>query len=427
MEPQQQQQHSGQCQTRSRGTTAEPTRRYRCVVSNGAVLLLLPLVAVSHYANHRHLTNVAATTASLLQTTATAAAANFYATNATMRLAREALLPQRNASQETFVDEEHTDLNQTLMPLSPRATTGTLLIAQYAAAPMALRHHHRQPENFYDRYLATTARVNQAYAVAWRCDYLILRGTPFAGPHLNESYTVQRLVVDGRRIAPPLESLRHAGEEEADDAYHNNNVPDSRATYNKVAVLELALAEKKYDCVLILDADAMLYDFSRDITTLLPRKNITAPGGATPALLVAHKTNRSDVAGTGGINVGVTLWNLRHRLTPLVARRWRAHCARRVRRGRRDDDQAPLQGLLRDELDPPQRALVVHAISREFAYARGRFVRHFVRADGTAWDSGGGGSDGNNNNNTAAAMSRLERMEETAREVCARYHPVCDR
>ncbi len=57
-----------------------------------------------------------------------------------------------------------------------------------------------------------------------------------------------------------------------------------------------------YDKLLILDMDAMMYDFSRDIAHLLPQDK----------MLVAHKVVRGDSPVTANINIGVTLWNLQH-------------------------------------------------------------------------------------------------------------------
>jgi hypothetical protein len=268
-----------------------------------------------------------------------------------------------------------------------------LLIAQYAAASSL-------SNGTYDNFLDTTSKINQAYAIAWRHDYLILRGIPFAGPDLNETFSLHWYVVDGERISQYEENIGHELQDPA-----LSSAPESRATYNKVALLELALFDfdQKYDRLLILDADAMLYDFSRDIALLQPD---------TPVLL-AHKTNHSDVPGTGSINVGVTLWNLRNARTPLIWQRWMYKCLNRIQQGKDDDDQAPLQDLLKHHLDQEKRDQVVYAVDKEFAYARGRFVKHFIRPDGTTWDN-------------ASVATRLDKMEKAATDVCARYHPICD-
>ena len=189
----------------------------------------------------------------------------------------------------------------------------------------------------------------------------------------------------------------------------SDDVPPSRSTYNKIAILELALLEKQYDGLLLLDADAMMYDFSRDIADLLSPKFV----------LMAHKTNFSEGTHTGSINVGVTLWNLRHTLTPYVAQRWKSNCLRRIlyhKDDKLDDDQAPLQFLLKQELDQYRRDKVVVAVEEEFYYARGTFVRHFIRPAGTTWT----------NHTIDSESTRLLKIERSVHDVCTKYHLMCD-
>lgn len=274
-----------------------------------------------------------------------------------------------------------------------------LLIAQYAALSSS-------SNGAYDQFLDITSKLNQAYAIAWKYDYLILRGVPFADP-TDRSFTIQRFVVDGDRILP---SSGYEDDEDDDSVQINktahvqtlNLVPESRATYNKLTVLELALLDPKYDRLLILDADAMLYDFSRDIASLLP----------DTAVLMAHKTQRDHGPGTGSINIGVTLWNLRHAFTPLILKRWKTKCLRRIQEGRPDNDQEPLHTMLKKELNQTQRDKIVHAVSDEFAYGHGLFIKHFIRPDATTW-------------NNVSLASRLTKMEEAANQVCTRYNPIC--
>ena len=66
-----------------------------------------------------------------------------------------------------------------------------VLIAQYSGAA---------GNGTYDTFLAVTSKINQAYAIAWKYDYLILKGTPYVAPHFNASFAVERFVVDGQRI-----------------------------------------------------------------------------------------------------------------------------------------------------------------------------------------------------------------------------------
>jgi hypothetical protein len=103
-------------------------------------------------------------------------------------------------------------------------------------------------------------------------------------------------------------------------------------------------------------------------------------------VLAAHKTQATEPSGTGSINVGVTLWNLNHPLTSIIVERWQQECLWRMRNDRPDDDQAPLQALLKDALDDEKRHQVVYAVTDEFAYGKGTFIRHVIRRH-TSWDT----------------------------------------
>jgi hypothetical protein len=283
-----------------------------------------------------------------------------------------------------------------------------ILIAQYTGRRRA--SHSNNVSDTYEHFLALTSKINIAYAEKWGYDYWILRGLPFGGPHLNVSYTVERHVVLGQRQEIPLPSSDAAVEEE--EEFHSF----SRATYNKLTLLQLALQnEESFDGLVLLDADAMMYDFSRDIADLLSPHSV----------LVAHKTSPNSTSGS--INVGVTLWNLRHPLAPLVYQRWRDGCVHRIlhQPHKLDDDQAPLQHILKHELDSARRDRVVTALAGpEFHYASATFVRHFIRPAGSTWR-------GNDHHCNSTACDggdrlRLEKMQRSIAEVCARYEGVCD-
>jgi hypothetical protein len=283
-----------------------------------------------------------------------------------------------------------------------------ILMAQYTGRAV----DSNDLDDTYERFLALTSKINIAYAKMWGYDYWILRGLPFSGPHLNASFTLERHVVQGQLQEIAQSNL-------VDVSKEKSSAPYSRATYNKLTLLQLALQNDRdqLDGLLILDADAMMYDFSRDIADLLSPNTV----------LVAHGTNtnathsNASTSSSGSINVGVTLWNLRHPLAPLVYQRWRDRCVRRIRYhpDKIDDDQAPLQHILKYELDAERRSRVVTALeSKEFHYASGTFVRHFIRPAGSMWTINGT-ADGD--------ALRLEKMQRSIADVCARYEGVCDR
>jgi len=295
----------------------------------------------------------------------------------------------------------------------------SLLVAQYAAPRNPHGADDKLSNNVYDQMLDLTSVINQAYCVAWKCDYWILRGIPALNEDDESSssssiLTPERYVVDGERqtIVPPLLT------NEEPEATNTTSIPvaSSLSTYNKVVLLELAtLHETKYDRLLILDADAMLYDFDRPIASAVPDQG---------CVFTAHKTHRNDPPGTGSINVGVTVWNLRDPLTPIILQKWKQMCGERVRNGLHDDDQAPLQSLLKDQqLDETKRNRVVCAVNDEFAYAKGRWVKHFIRRS-DAW--GGEGDSEQQGGDVVRGAERLAQIRAVSEEICERYHPICD-
>ena len=316
----------------------------------------------------------------------------------------------------------------------------SLLVAQYAAAPVSLfgsssinsSNGTSVTISIYDELLQLTSPVNQAYCRAWKCDYWIVRGVPF---QMNDELVTERLVVEGRNIHrttiatvnPPISSRKI--------------IPASRSTYNKVAILEMALwhnnqqhapvaALTKYDRLLLLDADAMLYDFDRDIATAVPDDRIfTAHRTHHPTTTTNNSTTETTTTTTnsGSINVGVTVWNLRHPETSLLVQAWKKQCLKRIRQHKHDDDQAPLQKLLQQLPNDKQRNRVVYAVTDELGYAKGRWVRHFIRRS-NAWQDDDDNSPTNStyNNNALRGEERKVQISQAVSEVCHRYWPVCE-
>ena len=159
---------------------------------------------------------------------------------------------------------------------------------------------------------------------------------------------------------------------------------EAQSTFNKIPLLFKAIDESplKYDQVLILDSDTMIVDFEYDITSLLlsshsadssgqdhdrlsskikqndqlhngqkldergknsPRNEATLDNGEGPRsyhsnrraiksndnreddnslFLVAYRVWKFDSPSTWDVNAGITLWNLRHPNTRLVAEDW---------------------------------------------------------------------------------------------------------
>jgi len=235
-----------------------------------------------------------------------------------------------------------------------------VLIAQYSAGQTS----------HYNVLLNLTEPINRLYAEKWGHDFYVL-------------------------IGPALESI---------DSSHKKavkNMRNTRSTYFKVTLLEHAIEKKHYDILVILDADAIFYDFSRDIAHIIPQER----------LLVAHKVQRNDSNNTSNVNIGVTVWNLRHTQAQWLSETWKARCVKRIRQGRRDNDQAPLHDILRKQLNSTERNNLVLAVSHEFAYGKGTFVKHFIRLDNSNWSE--------------SFERRVGKIQEVWKEVCPRYQLKC--
>lgn len=214
----------------------------------------------------------------------------------------------------------------------------TLLIVQYTDGKT------------YSALLDLTQPINEAYAEMWGYDYQLFTG----------------LLIQAE--IPPLSGSNATAA-----------APSSRATYNKVMILDHVLNDlqyRKYDKLLILDSDALIYDFARDVAALLPRDR----------MMLAHKVKRNETDAAWNINIGVTMWNLRHMATIPVCRAWKKACIHRIVKHPtlRDSDQTPLQAIMKD-IPEEDRKMLICAIPDELGYATGHFIRHFIRPDASNW------------------------------------------
>lgn len=229
-------------------------------------------------------------------------------------------LPLRNPSWEWELFQRNSTMGQ------------RLLIAQYSAFGK------------YARLLELTAPINKMYARRWKHDFVILQGTLMTIPE--------------DRNCPP---------------------PEERSRFNKIALLQMALNQtQRYDQLLILDADAMIYDFAYDLTGLLI---------ATNSMLIAQRVHENDPPGTWNINNGVMLWNLHHPLTASVAEKWDMACRKGL------PDNRPFRGdqfYLHKVLQQDETAqLAVFSVWKEFYYRDGTVVKHFQRSKMFTWNETG--------------------------------------
>jgi hypothetical protein len=257
------------------------------------------------------------------------------------------------------IEYKHTPTKIEAMP-EDNLRNASLLIVQYTGG------------NTYSALLNLTQPINEAYAKKWGYDYELFTGL-----------LIQKEL--------PLSSNKNV----------TKNVPESRATYNKVMILYRVLTNieyQQYDKLLILDSDALMYDFSRDVATLLPQNR----------MMLAHRVKRNDADTTWNINIGVTLWNLRHIATFPFCKAWKQACIHRILEHpmSRDSDQAPLQGVLKG-IPEDDRGNMILSMRDELGYSTGKFIRHFIRPDCNNWTD-----------YTDTMPKRVERMQTTIMEIC---------
>ena len=169
------------------------------------------------------------------------------------------------------------------------------------------------------------------------------------------------------------------------------NVTTNSSQQNDLSrLLRIALEKREnYDQVLILDADTMIFDFNKDITTLLRGDE----------MLVAQRFNRSDPVKTWKVATGVTLWNLRHSLTPTIEKAWSKIPTRSNINGTDQDD---FQTVLKPY------ASNVSSLYNEFNYQNTTVIKYY------RWKE-----------NTGQAK-RKDRLESDASKVCEKFHLECN-
>ena len=216
----------------------------------------------------------------------------------------------------------------------------------------------------YKEMMELSARASRAYARKWNCDYLQLKGIPIGWK-------------------------------------------PEHGTYNKPPMIQMALSRQSYDAVLLLDADAVIVDHDFDMLQLLPKK-----------YMIAARAVTKDDPHTANVNIGVTLWNLKHAYTSKVVDRWHHLCRKRAyeQLERRADDQKILHHLLRDDYNKSQLAHMIHAFNTShIRYRRGTVIRHFIRKDATTWGDSSG-------------FDRVEEVRAAVQKVCGPNlveNPLC--
>jgi len=221
--------------------------------------------------------------------------------------------------------------------------------------------------------LDLTSPVNKAYARKWGHTVLILQG-----------------------------SLVYLDEERRT----NCTPPEHRSTHNKMQFLKFGVALKEYyDYLLILDADAMIYDFDNDISDLIPPTSLL---GANRVVAKKGVKKRA----TWKINAGVTIWNLHHPYTKYLADGW-TQAAIGFMNGRSNDqgDQLFLYHVLKNNASLQEQ---VYSFGREFNYNKASVIKHVKRPTLT-YEIG-----------ATAIDSRSVKIQQFTSEICNKFPTDCD-
>lgn len=224
----------------------------------------------------------------------------------------------------------------------------------------------------YAQLLDLTAPINKAYARKWGHTMLVLQGT---------------LVVLDYEVQTNCTPLEH------------------RSTHNKMQLLKFGLRLRQhYDYMLILDADALIYDFSLDISNLMPSTAMMAANRAEP------KKGQKKRA-TWKINAGITLWNLHHDYTQALAEGW-TNAAVGYLNGRNNysGDQIFLYHVLKNNATMEQS---VYSFGKEFHYNKATVIKHIKRPHVT-YELG-----------QTALDSRSDIIETFTQEICQSYPEDC--
>ena len=206
----------------------------------------------------------------------------------------------------------------------------------------------------YDQYaklMYYTSYINKAYGKYWDYDVVVLQGTALSICKQDD--------YEGRRV-----------------------------TLNKIRLLFHAIDHRHvYDQLLLLDSDAMMYNFTVDVSTLLPDEYMVAGHYVEQKDFKQESTKDNEMdevsvplplepKSTWDINAGILLWNLHHNLTRRIAVEWYVSARDAVIKGTFKGDQIYLHRTLRKTDERIQNTL---GLPNEFAYGHGTVIRHYIR------------------------------------------------
>ena len=212
---------------------------------------------------------------------------------------------------------------------------------------------------------------------------------------------------------------------------HGCKAPAKHSTINKVRLLfkVLDLSSQRYDRLLILDADTMMYDMDVDITAL------TSLGG--DANDDDNYSNNFVVAGVSiqkddedvlpwKISSSVMLWNLEHPLTPSVALEWFNFSKDAIVRGTYVSDQRYLHKSLQKFYDNESKTNIIRTFPRNI-FDDDESEKGIVQFILPAKEKATSNTQNYNNSRRHQLDDTLARMEKISRKICGRHKNECEK
>jgi hypothetical protein len=365
-------------------------------------------------------------------------------------------------SDDNSDDENSSNISRTLTPPtlpSPSSSNSTLPTRNLTKRRN--KHKNTLIALFcgYDQYsemLEKTAPVSKAYGKLWKQDVVVLQGTSYMLSDVDGNCTPpgRRTTLNKitlARVAYTVSFLQHQNDTEGRQQHHH----------------------EPYDQILILDTDAMIYNFDVDISTLFPDDDSfmlaahrvdhqqtttkhdddssTSNDTTSSTTDTVHnddddenENENDDTDNDSNFNAGVLLWNLRHPETASVFAEWGYRANTAIRDGTLQGDQRLLHQTLRRPIknNPQQQQqqgqqttttsssskskgvsvssggssrlsrLVTSPRPKDaFAYGHGSVIRHFIRRpDHQTWDDP-----------AKQVEARNDKIDSATQDVCRLY------
>jgi len=219
---------------------------------------------------------------------------------------------------------------------------------------------------------------------------------------------------------------------------HGCKSPQYHSSIDKVRLLFEAIdSQSRYDRLLLLDADAMVYGMDTDVTSLLDGED--SDDFVVMGSPVWTEDGKREKSMPWKISTGMTLWNLEHPLVNDVALDWFHYSKNAIIRESYRSDQKYLHKALQKYYKTNEDGMVTRTSDRNINIvrvlpdkkfdedSRGTIVRQFGVRSRKTKNNDDTDSDVALNTHDKQIDLRLARMEQTARQLCGQYADACNR